>query len=58
MDAMTKAGLKNVKMTKKAYTLKCSKEDWCFIVKGRFWSHLSQFTEEEMEEGIKEIENN
>ena len=58
IEDMQKAGFQNVKKTRQDYTLRISKKDWCTQVRGRFWSHLSKFTEKEMDEGTQEIRDN
>ena len=54
-DALKAVGFGNVKVHKEAYMLTVSLDTWCRIVRGRFWSNLSPFTEEEMDAGIAEI---
>ena len=49
------AGFK-VKMHQKLYPLKIKKGHWFALIRKKFMSHLSQFNDEEIAEGLKELE--
>jgi SAM-dependent methyltransferase len=45
----------SVKVAEEEYSIKMSRDRWFTMLRNRFWSHLSAFSDEEMEEGIVEL---
>jgi len=54
-EAMSAAGFE-VSMEEHTYTATLPKERWLAMVRSRFWSTFSYFTDEEMEQGVSELE--
>lgn len=53
-DAMRDAGLE-VSSKEETYRVTMSRAEWERLVRGRFWSHFSVFSDQEVEDGIKEL---
>ena len=51
---MTDAGL-SVEIDRRHVKLKIPIDTWCSMIRSRFWSTFSSFTDAELEDGIKEI---
>ena len=52
---MQKTGYVNVQCHRREYRCKLPLEKWCSMLRGRFWSTLFSFSEEQLEEGIQEV---
>jgi hypothetical protein len=44
-------------VTNEESTLEIPKSRWYNMIRGRFWSHFRRYTDEEIEESIKELDN-
>lgn len=53
-NALKAAGF-DVTLEYQDYTVEMPASQWLDMVKGRFWSNFNSFSEEEMEEGLREI---
>lgn len=56
VDELKNAGF-NVEVSIESFTFELSKEEWYKMLKARFMSDLSIFTDEEIIDGIEELEN-
>lgn len=56
VDVLLKAGFASVETRIKPYPCVIEKAQWFRMIKQRFWSTFSNFTEEELDAGIKELE--
>jgi len=55
VQALKDAGFGEVIVQRHDYTVEMPAQQWYDMVRGRFWSNLAQFTEKEIDDGIKEI---
>ena len=53
-DALKAAGF-DVTLEYEDYNVEMPASQWLGMVRGRFWSNFNSFSEEEMEEGVREI---
>jgi hypothetical protein len=52
---LAEVGFKNIKIHTSGYKFKLALNKWVRMLRGRFWSTLHSFTDEEMERGVKEV---
>ena len=49
------AGFAHVACHTHTYPHAVATDEWCRLVKGRFWSTFSNFTDEELEDGCRQV---
>ena len=57
MDDLNRAGFVDVEATMEPYRCKISLEKWQSMVRRRFWSTFSKFSDEELDDGCRAIES-
>eukprot|EP00290_Baffinella_frigidus_P056819 CAMPEP_0180380662 /NCGR_PEP_ID=MMETSP0989-20121125/26170_1 /TAXON_ID=697907 /ORGANISM="non described non described, Strain CCMP2293" /LENGTH=272 /DNA_ID=CAMNT_0022380163 /DNA_START=6 /DNA_END=824 /DNA_ORIENTATION=- len=55
VDAATRGGFKSAVVSQEERQSSCDSEQWCAMIRARFWSTFTDFSDEDLERGVQEL---